>query len=906
MHNNQQRLTHLIALALFMASLCGAQDKAIQQTATAKIHSTTRLVQLSVVVMDKKGEPVAGLNREDFTVFEEGKPQDIAFFSAGLRAPTAPLATLPPNAFTNRLDLKGQDPGAVTVILFDALNTSATDQMYIRKQILSFLRDLKPQDRVAVYALTKQLMTLHEFTLDASALVRSVSQFTPKELAEFDASNVDSMNILNMTDNPQEWPAIGAKSSGDVAGRAMQDRIELTTGALRAIAEHVAAIPGRKNLIWVSGGFPGLGVNVTKPNRDPREADWITSTIEALNRVNVAIYPVDAHGVEIETGVSPVSSGPQAKYHATDTPRMFEEQEIRDTFRVVAERTGGKAFYGSNDIHDALVRASEDSRFAYTIGYYPENTVWDGKFREIGIKLRQEGMKLRYRRGYFATGEYASSEAQGVAALQEAAIRPLDATGLAMIVSGNLDGIAVEHKVELHVGLDPKQLLLEEKGNRRRGGIDLYFLQRGAKGETVAAESQRVGLDLEEKQYADLSNTGLVLGRHVTIAPEAAELRVLVRDVESEALGSVTIPVNALLVASKNVAESQKTTEHVTGKTVEQPIAMGRADTARPVPAMNDVGKAYPTASSPEAKIRVETSLVLVDVISESSRTGMPARDLKKEDFRVLDNDHEVAIDTFDAGVRYDTRPVIVWLVVICNERGKIGGSAQFSGKEPVFRPGLDHMDKRDLVGVAHWCDNGETGIDLVPTESRDSAIRTLAETIKPIRFNSADVTNLVGEAAFRKSIRLIIQDALHRNPQPLPVVVFLDGDYTGQPPRELDELVDDFLQTSGIVFGIKDKRSPKVPRLRYEQGEILHYMAAKTGGQYFSVAEDGYAAALEMILMQVHFRYELGFTPASIDGKRHELKVVLTKDAQEKYKGVQLRFRPEYIPVAQVPSWAR
>jgi hypothetical protein len=64
-----------------------------------------------------------------------------------------------------------------------------------------------------------------------------------------------------------------------------------------------------------------------------------------------------------------------------------------------------------------------------------------------------------------------------------------------------------------------------------------------------------------------------------------------------------------------------------------------------------------------------------------------------------------------------------------------------------------------------------------VPTEARDDAIRTLAETIKPIRFNSADATNLVGEAAFRKAIRLIIQDALHRNSQPLPVVIFLDGD---------------------------------------------------------------------------------------------------------------------------------
>ena len=82
--------------------------------------------------------------------------------------------------------------------------------------------------------------------------------------------------------------------------------------------------------------------------------------------------------------------------------------------------------------------------------------------------------------------------------------------------------------------------------------------------------------------------------------------------------------------------------------------------------------------------------------------------------------------------------------------------------------------------------------------------------------------------------------------------------------------------------------------------------MAKQTGGQYFTADTQGYAAALDMIFMQLHFRYELGFIPPTIDGKRHKLKVELTKEAQARYKGVRLRFRPVYIPISEVPAWAR
>jgi hypothetical protein len=308
--------------------------------------------------------------------------------------------------------------------------------------------------------------------------------------------------------------------------------------------------------------------------------------------------------------------------------------------------------------------------------------------------------------------------------------------------------------------------------------------------------------------------------------------------------------------------------------------------------------------SSAQATIRVQSSLVLVDVISQDPRNGLPVRDFKKEDFRVFDDKHEVPVSSFDAGARYDTRPFILWLVVICNEGGKIGGSAEFVGKELFFRPAFDHLDKNDRVGVAHWCDNGETQIDLPPTEDRDRPIRVLAETIKPIPFHVGGSSNLVGEETYRKMIRLLIQDAHRRNPQPLPVIVFLDGDYTGQPRSELDQVVGDILETSGIVFGIKDELAPPVPLLSNgEQGQISHYMAEQTGGQYFSAAAEGYAAALDGILVQLHFRYELGFIPPVIDGKRHKLRVELTE--REKYRGVRLRFRPEYIPVREEPAWA-
>ena len=293
-------------------------------------------------------------------------------------------------------------------------------------------------------------------------------------------------------------------------------------------------------------------------------------------------------------------------------------------------------------------------------------------------------------------------------------------------------------------------------------------------------------------------------------------------------------------------------------------------------------------------------------MISQDPKNGLPVEDFQRSDFRVFDNRNEAPIATFDSGAHLDTRPIAVWLTVICNEQNKEGGSARYAGKESLFRPALDHLEKSDTVGVAHWCDNGETELDLLPISDRDLPIHVLADTIKPISFVAGPAADPLGEITFRKMVRLIIQDAHQRNPQPLPVIVFLDGDHTGQPKEDLNELLDDFLETSGIVFGIKDSEYPLVLPLLGEQAQILHYMARHTGGQFFKVPPAEYSGALESILTQLHFRYQLGFVPPAIDGQRHQLKVELTSAARARHKGVRLRYRPEYIPLPETPEWAR
>ena len=541
-------------------------------------RSSVRLVQVSVVVEDKKGNSVTNLKQEDFTLLDEGKPQHIVFFAGpAAQAPpaqadqTAPRPSLlPANAFTNRYDLKGEDPpSAVTVVLFDALNTAPQDQAFVRKEVIHFLQSLKPQDRVAVHGLTTQLLVLHEFTRDSADLIAAVNHYSPKELAAFDASHTPPIDLVSLGADKQ-WTALqnSLNNANDMIGDQNKiDRVAMTRGAMEEIANHISGISGRKSLVWISGGIPlqigsaniGKGVYGGAPgpgaksteNELPLEDrqgvvkfdEMVKQTADTLARSHIAVYAIDAKGVELDATNSDASTrGLRLTDQVRNTSVLNTEQDARHSSKLLADRTGGLAFFGNNDVRGVLRRAFDDGRDAYNIAFYPSHDKWDGQFRKIKIQARGEGLRLRYRSGHVALPEHAESQAEIATALQQAADSPLDATNLGMIVSRQPANGEDASRIELHIGIDPKRLLLQNTGDHRKGAVDLFFLQRDASGKRVAAEKQHIEFNLEEKQYEYLSKAAMVIDRHLIIAPQATEIRVVLRDSASGSLGSVTLP----------------------------------------------------------------------------------------------------------------------------------------------------------------------------------------------------------------------------------------------------------------------------------------------------------------------------------------------------------------------------
>jgi hypothetical protein len=159
------------------------------------------------------------------------------------------------------------------------------------------------------------------------------------------------------------------------------------------------------------------------------------------------------------------------------------------------------------------------------------------------------------------------------------------------------------------------------------------------------------------------------------------------------------------------------------------------------------------------------------------------------------------------------------------------------------------------------------------------------------------------GEIALQEMLEAILESTHQARAESLPVVVFLYGDHSGMEREELDLVLADLLQTSCIVFGINVGGVPLWKDFAdnpHSQPNVAHFLAFRTGGQYFSVEPKLFATALDDILVQVHFRYVLGFRPKAFDGKTHALRVELTEAARQKFPSMRLTFRPAYIPPMQ------
>lgn len=577
-------VVNLWALSVLLVLVpCGSQplakDPASQGGSQTVIRATTRIVQVNAVVETRKGEPVANLAKSDFELFDNGKLQQISFFAVESDRPAeaSPAAKpLPANVFSNRGEANGSGPGSVTIILLDALNTHFDDQVHAREQVSRFLRQLRPQDHAALYTLGANLRVLQDFTNDSAALLEAISRFQSHESPQASGSEPPPppKSLVIITPNTGNAPNAQAGSTSILVGledyvheAAQQsadfysmDRTLRTMDALKAIANRVARIPGRKSLIWVSASFPftvGMGVanraNVTRGQRS--FGPELERAEQVLNDANLAVYPVDARGL-MGTFTAQAMAGATASAEARrpDSPSiqgMGEVTPTSDTMEELAGETGGRAFYGSNDILGSVRRALDDSRVTYALAYYPSELKWDGSFHEIKVKVNRGGVRVLARRGYFANAQKPASSNERGDELRNAALSPLDSTAVGLIVRATAE--PASHLVlDLTVVVDPLTLNFAEKEARRLGGVDLLFAQLGREGEMLKGLDQPINLRLTSEEYQQVVKDGLSISGRLQLVAGANRLRVVARDANSGVLGSTTIPLDQLLAQRRD------------------------------------------------------------------------------------------------------------------------------------------------------------------------------------------------------------------------------------------------------------------------------------------------------------------------------------------------------------------
>jgi VWFA-related protein len=553
------------------------------------IHAATHVVLVNVVVKDKSGKPLDNLRRADFELRDNGREQSIALFAVDEASQAATADSTSPAAltFTNR---PGPNVAAVTVFLFDELNTQISDQEVAKRDFLRYLRGLPAASRVAVFALGDSLKLLHDFSQDMASLLRALAQHSNRVSPEVEASTAPPASAHSLTGDQAttaQWDSFMKSSTQPYIDYAETVRATRTAAALETIAGHLQGIPGRKTLIWISGGFPiqlGLrnkvdsipqgnpnarksssrstgqgqhgggtgsgagsgGTSGANPSANAQSASSaadasptselpgtglsfesdVARAIRALNEADVAVYPVDARGVTVAAAFQAdrSSSGKRNK----PPKAAFAPDFNFETLEALAGETGGKAFHHINDLSAAIQEAASDARASYSLAFSPSAGSLDGSYHRLEVTVKRPGVTLRYRPGYVA-----SRDAAVAPTLAEAIANPVALAGIGFSV--HLDPTDGGYKAS--VTIDPRNITLEPKDGQWTGS--LQFLVVVGKVEQLTT----IPLDFTEAKFHQIQNQGLVLGARVKTPPGTTEFSLGFRDVPSGMVGTLHVPL---------------------------------------------------------------------------------------------------------------------------------------------------------------------------------------------------------------------------------------------------------------------------------------------------------------------------------------------------------------------------
>ncbi|MBZ5567251.1 MAG: VWA domain-containing protein [Acidobacteriia bacterium] len=586
----------LVSLAIVPVVLAAGYLLLAQQPSpdavTPAVRITTRLVVLDVIATSKDGTPVTDLKADDFTLEDSGKKQKIAIFSLETPVPPSALPSLPPNIFSNRPEYT-MPSGPLTVLLIDALNTPFTDQSQARMELIRYAAtQVKPGQQTAVYALGNRLYKLQDFTSDPQVLKSAIEAFHPVSLpqhgstmAPLDTSSAAAATgaaagLHGLSNASAAAIAIMSQFQAEQATPMLENRIGTTLAAMTLIARELAGRPGRKNLVWVTAGFPVSLDPVTNETtfvpmaRDARggeplpqeqtyaaynqqvrqeTSEGVRRTAALLTDAQISIYPVDARGLIGAIGISDASSKGTSggllrignDYGQTVAASSSSMLDSQASMVEIADETGGRVFKNRNDVDNCVATAGGDGGTYYTLGYYPGRKKQDNQFHKFSVRVKRPGVQLRYRRGYFAVEPGKSSAKEKDAELM-GTLYSSNLQSTMVLFDAQIVPPAPAAKAQLPVRflVRPESIATEEDKGGVRLDLDFVVAAFSPDGKLAAREGKTVATTIDTAQYAQVKQRGLLVPVEIDLSPGEYQLRLAVRDNLTGYLGTLTAHLN--------------------------------------------------------------------------------------------------------------------------------------------------------------------------------------------------------------------------------------------------------------------------------------------------------------------------------------------------------------------------
>jgi VWFA-related protein len=535
--------------------------------------ATVRYVLVPVIVTDRNGKPVTGLKKEDFHLFENGKEHPIASVEEQRStSQTIARAPAPENEFSNALAVSGEAPRRLVIIAFDIINTPLPDQPHARQQLIDYIS--KNLDPTAVYQLVSieadGLHILHDYTSSTTELVESLNkvklQLTSKDKTDVAALNMGRAGAATSY-SPNGGAAvltrpISTAAQADVgpttaAVMASPDEMQLlafaslevpysqmvqaqnaaaTLDAFQQIARRASGIPGRKSLVWITGGFPFSLDPSTGSISVGASFERYQHVMQILSDNLIAVYPVDAAGLlTLQPDASMKLERSQlASMNALLTNMANHSRDIQETMRAFADMTGGRAYVNRNDIDGAVRDAATDGSQYYILSYPVDKDDKKPGWRKINVKVAD--YNVRARRGYHLTQVTVDPVKSAKSDMDSALGSPFDYTGIPLRLV-----LANKEKLGFTVLVPPNSSVIDPTDNHLF--LEIAYAITNAAGKDAGHKGTTYNLKLDQQQLAQLTTQGIGYGDTLSLSPGKYQLRVVVRDNLSGRVGSVAAPI---------------------------------------------------------------------------------------------------------------------------------------------------------------------------------------------------------------------------------------------------------------------------------------------------------------------------------------------------------------------------